>query len=81
MSDSVTKHWMLTISSVLSYGSCRKTRKIGVGTELQKFKSISWLSEILHLFGDIRHVDISYRAMQESEGVSREGSDSGGVYF
>lgn len=69
---------MVSISSALSYGSCRKMREVGAVTGLQKFKSIPCFSKILYLLDDIRHVDINFRAMQESEGISREGSE---VYF
>lgn len=71
---------MLSISSALSYGSCRKMREVGGVTELQKFKSILCFSKILHLL-DIRHVDINFRAMKESEGISREGSESCGLFL
>lgn len=50
-------------------------------TELQKCKSIPCFSKILHLLDDIRHVDINFRVMQESEGINREGSESCVVYF
>lgn len=52
-------------------------REVGAVTGLQKCKSIPCFSKI-YLLDDIRHVDINFRAMQESEGISREGSE---VYF